>query len=126
MKPLRRFALAHAAQPPLHHWERIRLQVDQDTQQPILGRGPRTVRRGRVPTGGTRPPIEAPFRHLRFERGLKGWDQALKRIEGETGQIEDLCRVGLDLSEPSTPHGGGLLSPEAQDTINRDELYLNI
>jgi len=37
---------------------------------------------------------------MRFERGLKGWDQALKLIEGETGQIEYLCRAGLEIGEP--------------------------
>src|SRR5215510_7745510 len=100
MNPLMRFALAHPEQPSLHHLERIRLQVDQDKQQPILGRGQRTVRIGRVPAGGTRPPIEAPVRHMRFERGLKGWDQALKLIESETSQIEYLCRAALNLGEP--------------------------
>ena len=39
MNPLMRFALAHPAQPPLHHLEGIRLQVDEHKQQPILGRG---------------------------------------------------------------------------------------
>jgi hypothetical protein len=65
-------ALAHPEQPSLHHLERIRLQVDQDKQQPILRRRQRTVRIGRVPAGGARPPIEAPCGHMRFERGLKG------------------------------------------------------
>jgi hypothetical protein len=37
---------------------------------------------------------------MRFERGLKGWDQAPKLIEGETGQIEYLCRTGLEIGEP--------------------------
>jgi hypothetical protein len=95
-----RFALAQPEQPPLHHLEGIRLQVDEDKQQPILGPGQRTVRIGRVPAGGTRPPIEAPCGHMRFKRGLKGWDQALKLIEGETGQIEYLCRAGLKIGEP--------------------------
>jgi hypothetical protein len=100
MNPLMRFALAQPEQPPLHHLEGICLQVDEDKQQPILGRGQRTVRIGRVPAGGTRPPIEAPCGHMRFERGLKGWDQAPKLIEGETGQIEYLCRTGLEIGEP--------------------------
>jgi len=37
---------------------------------------------------------------MRFERGLKGWDQALKLIESETSQIEYLCRAALNLGEP--------------------------
>ena len=120
MNPLMRFALAQPEQPSLHDLERIRLQVDEDKQQPILGRGQRTVRLGRVPAGGTRPPIEAPCGHMGFARGLKGWDQALKLIEGETGQIESLCRAGLEIGEPSRAHSCGLLSSEAQHTINRD------
>jgi hypothetical protein len=108
-----RLALAHPEQPSLHHLERIRLQVDQEKQPPILRRGHRTVRLGRVPAGGTRPPIEAPVRHRRFERGLKGGNQALKLVHGETGHIQDLRRALLELGEPSRAHGGGLLSLEA-------------
>jgi hypothetical protein len=67
-------ALAHPEPPPLHHLERIGLQVDQDTQQPILGGWQRTVLVGRVPTGRARFPVEAPVDHLGMERGLKGRD----------------------------------------------------
>jgi hypothetical protein len=36
MKPLMGCALAHPEPPPLHHLEGIRLQVDQEKQQPIF------------------------------------------------------------------------------------------
>jgi hypothetical protein len=39
MNPLMGFALAHPEQPPLHHLEGVRLQVDEDKEQPILGGG---------------------------------------------------------------------------------------
>jgi hypothetical protein len=74
MNPLMGCALAYPEQPPLHHLKGIGLQVDQEKQQPILGRGQGTVRVGRVPTGGARSSIEAPFGHMGLERGLKGWD----------------------------------------------------
>jgi len=35
-----------------------------------------------------------------LERGLKGGNQTLKLLYGETGHIEHLCRAGLDVSEP--------------------------
>ena len=56
-----------------------------------------------------------------LECGLKGWHQLPKLIQRETSQIEHLGRTGLEISEPSRSHGGGLLSLEAQDIINRDE-----
>ena len=123
MNPRMGFALAHAKQSPLHGLERIGLQVDQDTQQPILGRRQWAVLVGGVPPGGARVSIEPPCRHMGLEYGLKGWYQRAKLIQRETGQIDHLCRTGLDISEPSRAHGGGLLSLEAQDIINRDELY---
>jgi hypothetical protein len=93
-------ALAQAEQPPLHHLERIGLQIDQDKQQPILRRRQRTVLVGRVPSSGARLPIEAPAGHMSLERGLKGLDQWLKLIHGETGQIQDLRGAGLEIGEP--------------------------
>ncbi len=94
------FALAHPEQPPLHHLEGVRLQVDQDKQQPIRRRGQRTALLGRVPAGGTRPPIEAPFGHMRLERGFKRRDQLPKLLNGKTGSIEHLCGAGLDVGKP--------------------------
>jgi hypothetical protein len=100
MNPLMGFALAHPEQPPLHDLERVRLQVDQDKQQPILGRGQRAVLVRRVPASGARLSIEAPLRHMSLECRLEREDQMLKLLDGETGQIEHLCRAGLDVSEP--------------------------
>jgi hypothetical protein len=99
MNPLMGFALAHPEQPPLHDLEGVGFQVDQDKQQPILGGRQWTVLVGRIPPGGARLPIEAPFGHMGLERGLKGRDQALKLIDGETGQIEHLCGAGLEIGE---------------------------
>jgi hypothetical protein len=115
-------ALAQAEQPPLPDLERRGLQLDQDTQQLILWRRQRTVRVGRVPSGGARLPIKAPAGHLRLERGLKGRDQLLKLLHGETGQVQDRRGAGLEIGESSRAQGDGLLSSEAQYTLNRDEL----
>jgi hypothetical protein len=120
MPPLRRFALPHPASPSPHDLKRIRLQVDADKQQPILGRGQRTVLLGRVAAGGTRLPIEALCRHVRLEHGCQWWDQRPNLLSGETGEIEHLDGAGLHVSEPSRSHSSGLRSSEAQDTINRD------
>jgi len=121
--PLMGLALAHPKEPPLHHLQRIGLHIDQEKQQPILRCGQGTVLVGRVPSGGARLPIEAPVGHMRLKRGLKGRDQALKLTQRKAGQIEHLYRAALEIDESSRSHGGGLLSLEAQDIINRDELY---
>ncbi len=94
------FALAHPKQPPLYDLKRVGLQVDQDKQQPILWRGQRTVLIGRLPTGGAWSPIEAPVSHMGLERGLKRWHQRLKRLHGETSQIEHLCGAALEIGKP--------------------------
>ena len=39
VNPLMGLALAHPEQPPLHDLEGVRLQVDEDKEQPILRRG---------------------------------------------------------------------------------------
>ena len=72
MNPLMGFALAHAKQSPWHDLERIGLQVDQDTQQPILGRRQWAVLVGGVPSGGAPLAVEPPCRHMSLEGGLKG------------------------------------------------------
>ena len=59
---------------------------------------------------------------MRLERSLKGRDYLPKLVHGQTGQIEHLGRAALQIGEPSRAHGDGLLSLEAQHTINRDEL----
>ena len=113
-------ALAHPAQPPLHHVQRVGLQIDQDTQQPILGRRQRTGLIGGLPAGRARLPIEAPPGHMGLKGGLKRRGQVPKLLQGQTGQIQHLCGAGLKIGEPSRAHGGGLLSLEAQYTIKRD------
>ena len=73
MNPLMRFALAHPEQPPLYDLEGIGLQVDQDKQQPILGRGQGTVLVGRVSPGGAPSSIEAPFGHMGLVCSFNVW-----------------------------------------------------
>jgi hypothetical protein len=123
MNPWMSLTLPHTEQPPLHALERRGLQVDQDTQQPILRPGPRTVLVGGVPPGRARLSIATPCGHMGLTCGLKRWHQWPQLIQRETGPIEDLGRMGLEIDEPSRAHDGGLLSLEAQDIINRDELY---
>jgi hypothetical protein len=113
-------ALAHATPSPWHDLERIGLQVDQDTPQPILGRRQWAVLVGGVPTGEARLPGEPPCHHMGVVGGLNGGHQLPKLLQRETGQLEHLGHTGLEISEPSRSHGGGLLSLEAQDIINRD------
>ena len=100
MNPLMGLALTHPEQPPLYHLEGVSFQVDQDKQESILGRRQRTIRVGRVPAGGARLPIEAPMGHVGLERGLKGRDQLLTFLQGETGQIQHLRGTGLEIGKP--------------------------
>src|SRR5690348_11026444 len=52
------------------------------------------------PTGGSGFAIEAPRRHMLLERGLEGRDQGLKLLKGQTGEVQELRRAGLHVSEP--------------------------
>src|SRR6266511_5848151 len=119
------FAAAHPEQPPLYNLAGIGLQVDQHRQQSILRRGQWTVRVGGVPAGGAWLPIEAPLGQMGLERGLKGWDQALKLVDAETGYIQYLRGAGLDVDEPETSHGCSLPSavPPLHDQHPQDDLH---
>ena len=58
-----------------------------------------------------------------LERGRKGRHQRLQLLDCQAGQIQPFCRAPLDVGESSSAHGCRLLSSEAQESINRDELY---
>jgi hypothetical protein len=60
---------------------------------------------------------------MRVEGGLTWRDEWLQLVHREPGHIEPLRGVGLEIGETSRAHGRGLLSSEAQDTTNRDELF---
>jgi hypothetical protein len=112
-----RCALAHTKQTPLHHLERIGVEINEDEEQPIF-----RCRQGAVfidgkLAGGPGFPIEAPHGHMRLERGLEGRDQSRKFLKGQTGEIQELCGAGLHIDEPYTGHPWGFLSWEAQYTI---------
>jgi hypothetical protein len=123
MNPLMRFALAHPEQPPLPHLEARGFQLDQDKPQSRLGGRQRTVLVRCVPTSRAPLPVKAPVGHLALERDLKGRDPLLKFVHGETGHIEHFGRASLQIDEPSRAHSHGPRSLEAQDTINREQLY---
>jgi hypothetical protein len=89
-----RFALNHPEQAPLHDLERIRFQGDQDEQEPIFRRRQGAVLVHGKPARGPRLPIHSPRRHTGVERGLEGWAQLLKLIEGYAGAIQALHRAG--------------------------------
>ena len=55
----------------------------------------------------------------------KGGASAGALLQGETGHIQHLRGAGLDVSEPSIPHGCDLLSSEAQSILNRNKLYIS-
>src|SRR3954467_10615653 len=103
-------ALAHAEQPPLDHLDGVGLQVGEQEEQPIFRRCQRAGPVHGEPTGGPRFPIEAPRRHMVLERGLEGRHQNLKLLQGQTGEIEELRRASLHVSEPYSSHGSCLLS----------------
>src|SRR5262249_13166105 len=75
--------------------------------------------------GGPGLPIEAPRRHMGLKRGLEGRHELLKFVEGQTGEIQELRRAGLQIGELDMGHRWGLLSWEAQYIINRDNLNGN-
>jgi hypothetical protein len=52
-----------------------------------------------------------------LEGGLKGRDELLKLVQGQAGQIQQLCGTGLHIAALHTGHTWRLLSVEAQHTI---------
>jgi hypothetical protein len=102
--PLIRFALAHAKQAPLHHLEGRGFQGDQNEEQPICGGRQGAVLIDGKLAGGPGLPIEAPYVHVRLERGLEGSDQLLKLVERQAGDIQELCGAGLHIGAPYTGH----------------------
>jgi hypothetical protein len=100
MNPLIGFALAHPEQTSLNHLQGIGLQVGQNKQQPVFRCRQGAVLIASKPAGSPGFPIETPRAHMRLERRFKGWDQELKLVERQAGKIEELCRAGLQVSEP--------------------------
>jgi hypothetical protein len=117
VNPLIGFALAHAEQAALDHLEGIGLEVDQNEEQAIFRRRKRTVLVDRESAGGPGFPSEASHGHMCLARGLKGRDEELKLVQGQAGEIQELCGTGLHIDESYTGHTWCLLSVEAQHTI---------
>ena len=61
-------------------------------------------------------------RHLCWQRGLTGWNEALQRVHSHTDESQKRGRAGLQASARSTSQRGGLLASEASWTMNRDKL----
>jgi hypothetical protein len=95
VNPLIGFALAHAEQAPVHHLERIGLEVDEDEEQPIFRRRERAVGVHGKPASGPRLPIQLPHCHPGLECGLEGQDQLLKLLERQAREIQKLHRARL-------------------------------
>jgi hypothetical protein len=100
VNPLMGLALPYAEQTALHHLERRGFEVGEQEKEPIFRR-----RQGAVLVDGkpARRPgfaIEAPRSHMRVKRGLKGREQELKLLEGQAGQIQELCGTGLRIAQP--------------------------
>jgi hypothetical protein len=110
MKPLMRFALPHAEQASLDDLERIRFQVGQNKQEPVFGCPQGAVLIDGKSACGARFPIEAPRRHPGVERCLKGWDEDLKLLDSQAGEIQELCGARPQIGEPYTSHESCLLS----------------
>jgi len=98
--PLIGFTLDHPEQAPVHHLEGVGLQVGENKQQPIFRCWEGAVLVHGKPASSPRFPIHAPRRHPGVERGLKGRDQLLKLVERHAGEIQELHRAGLQVSEP--------------------------
>ena len=79
-----RCALAHPEQPPVYDLEGRGLQVDQEKQPTVLGRGHRTVLVGRVPSGEAWRAIETPTGPRGPKGRLTGRRERLTLVHGET------------------------------------------
>jgi hypothetical protein len=99
MNPLLGRAVAPPKPSSLHHLEGVGFQGDQDQQAPICRRWQRPVRRGGVPAGGARLPVQAPVGHMGLEHGLKGRAHLLKLLSRQAGQIQHLRGASPDVGK---------------------------
>jgi hypothetical protein len=102
--PLVGLALAHAEQASLDDLQRVGFQGDQNEEQPVFRRRQGAVFVDGKLAGGARFAIEASRGHMGLERGLEGRKQLLKLVEGQAGEIQELCRTGLHIEESYTGH----------------------
>src|SRR5262252_6362804 len=104
MNPLIGFALAHAEQASLHHWERVSLYIGQNKQKPVLwGRQGAVLIHAKLARGPGFA-IEAPCYHMGLEGGLEGRHQLLKLVEGQAGHIQELRGASLQIGKSYTGH----------------------
>src|SRR5438067_649713 len=108
MNPRRRLGRAHAEQAPMPQVRGMRLEADQEEQQPILRRGPRAVLIGRVASHLPAPPRPGPVGHVAQERRLKGGYQRRKLLPSQACQISPVSRMGWEIAIAS--HELSLLS----------------
>jgi len=87
MNPRCGLGLAHAEQAPMQQLRGIRLEVDEDEQQPIFRSRQGTVRIGRIASRLPSPPVPGPVSQVPREGGLKGGYQRLKLFHGHARQI---------------------------------------
>jgi hypothetical protein len=79
--------------------EAVGLQVREQEEQAIVWRGQGAVFVHAKLAGGAGFAIEAPRGHMGLEGGLEGWEQLLKFVERQAGQIQKLGGAILHLSE---------------------------
>src|SRR5215468_7051128 len=95
VNPLIGLALDHAEEAPVHHLEGVGFEIDEDEQEPVFRGREGAVFVDGKPARGPRFPIHLPGRHPGVERGLEGWDQLLKLVERQAGEIQERHWAGL-------------------------------
>ena len=104
MDPRIGFALPHAEQAALHHLKGVSLQGGEEEEQPIFRCRQGTMLVHAEAASRPRSAIEAPRRHMRLERRLKGRVLLLKLVKGQACQIQEFRGAGLHISAPYTGH----------------------
>ena len=98
--PLLGCALEQAAYAPVPHLECGGFEVPQNKPEPGCGCPQGAVLIDGKSACGARFPIEAPRRHPGVERCLKGWDEDLKLLDSQAGEIQELCGARPQIGEP--------------------------
>jgi hypothetical protein len=121
MNPWGRFGLAHPEHASMEPLCGILLEIDPDTQQPILGGRPGTVLIGGRASGLPASSMQGPCGHIAEECALKGRHECGKFVHCQARHISHLGRMRGKIAIPS--HQLSLLSWRVQYNSNRDELY---
>jgi hypothetical protein len=102
--PLIGFTLGQAKKASLHDLERVGLEIREEKEQAVFGRGQGAVLIDRKAARRAGRPIKAPDGHMGLEGGFKRRHEELKLLQRQAGEIQKLRGTGRDIGIAAAGH----------------------